>query len=415
MKTSCELTDIGCRRSLQCNLMGLTIACLPALAIAQTPGPPVGLYDIAVPTNCGGFGISQPLATPAYWGEPPPPVFAPNNASLYARTVNFYDVIDIFSSHPALIVPFSMKLPTGGEDYHRTEAKFAVQEPQSPVTVTLTGKSKQPKLGNSPKWKVRLYPRQTLQDFELEPARDIYPAGEQVKAIIKLPWTAGVSTIEGVFHAPRYSASGSLAPAEMTTVLNEGIWSSANEKLVSQPESSTEIVLNFAMPFPDGAGLNQVQDLRMQMTAEIQGPGANCSLTKDPKVQKILFKVRNPNYSPCPGNQISASTGITPGSGCSACLPANTPKVSGAGACELNTEIYAQGYCIPRCNGLRSLPAKPSLMDDPGKYPSMPGATMPEAGQPQPLDPGSLGQPLPADQTPPEQDNRRAPSRPPPR
>ncbi|MES9972579.1 MAG: hypothetical protein ABW092_21295 [Candidatus Thiodiazotropha sp.] len=267
---------------------------LPALlaGISQQAAalPFLGLYDLAVPTNCY-LNTAQNLQRPADW-EHPVPVFGGNGISLHGRTIEALDVVKLFSSNPALVkVPVTMRLAKG-DMYQRSTIRVATMAPSRPTRIRITAQS-----GNNPLQKATeellLLPKQFISRFELSPKKSVYQDGDRVTATLHLRWEQP-ATMPVDFSLPKHSLGGRDWYVEShgwggTVNHNKRLLGAKNQKVISLP---------FTVKWPTDREARKFRGEKLALTLTSQlSPSSSCSITTNPSSKALTYYVKNPTYS----------------------------------------------------------------------------------------------------------------------
>lgn len=267
---------------------------LPLLLAAMSQNaaalPFLGLYDLAVPTNCY-INTAQNLQRPADW-EHPVPVFGGNAVSLHGRTIEALDVVKLFSSNPALVkVPATMRLAKG-DMYQRSTIRVTTMAPTRPTRVKITAQS-----GVNPLQKATedllLLPKQTISRFELSPKKSVYQDGDRVTATLHLRWEQP-ATMPVDFSLPRHSLGG-----RDWYVGSDG-WNGSvnNKKRLLGAKNQKVISLPFTVKWPTDREARKFRGEKLALTLDSQlSPSSSCSITADPSSRALTYYVKNPTYS----------------------------------------------------------------------------------------------------------------------
>ncbi len=276
---------------------------LAAMSKNATALPFLGLYDIAVPTNCYA-NTAQNLQRPAEWDHPVP-IFGGNTISLHGRTIEALDVINLFASNPALVrLPATMRLAKG-DMYQRSTIQVGTMAPTRPTRVTITAQS-----GINPLTKATeqllVLPKQYISEFELSPKQSVYKDGDRVTATLKLRWNQP-ATMPVDFTLPKHSLGG-----RDWYVSSDG-WSGSvnNKKRVLGAKKQRVISLPFTVKWPTDREASKFRGEKLALTLTSQlSPTSSCAITTNPSSKAFTYYVKNPTYSA--PEKATGSKGISP-------------------------------------------------------------------------------------------------------
>lgn len=287
---------------------------------APPPGPPMGLFDYLVLTNCVHLSHQHASFHAPLWPwEAPTPVF-PGTAKLKARTISAPDLVNFMSTAPH-IIPHRMNVQLIGQKeglgYQWTDTFIEIKEPGAPQVVHIKGTGKYilpnvlntisdalyAAVGNARKGlALKVYPREQLVDVKLVPDKPVYEIGDSVEVVAEFAYPLPPE-VPGLFEATVEEVSlvkgnGNVAlPYPSTTQSPLG-------DLTAEPTNRTRS-RTFTVSLPASSHTSAealkspiMQTVTLDMTVRARDTSNSCDLLTGETEKTVRLVVENPHYAP---------------------------------------------------------------------------------------------------------------------